>query len=188
MKPPLELAVLSMVKKDNLTVDFYCAKWAGEVWQSSLPQNSFCRSHFNMGSEAAMPTLRLLLGASDPPKATHVAVNGVRGVKLGDVALERVAGSTSVLKSTAIASSAAASAVSRSAKHSGVPPRETPGPDNEQCKQDTEPRLTTFSTDKAQGRATPWEPRRPAERGDLHAAKLTLGQHGSSTRSLRHDC
>ena len=50
-----------------------------------------------------------------PAAAARVVVNGVRGVELGNVALERAAGPTSVLNSTAIASSAAASAAIRSA-------------------------------------------------------------------------
>ena len=43
-----------------------------------------------------------------------MAGTGVRGVELSDVALETVAGPTSVMQSTAIASSAAASVASQS--------------------------------------------------------------------------
>ena len=56
-------------------------------------------------------------------EATRVVSNGVRGVELGDDALDRVAGPTGVVKSTAIVSSAAASAVMRSALDSGAPQR-----------------------------------------------------------------
>ena len=49
-----------------------------------------------------------------PSGATRVARTGVRGVELGHVALETVAGPTSVWQSTAVASSAAASVASQS--------------------------------------------------------------------------
>ena len=64
--------------------------------------------------ETAMPLLPLLRGAPGPGEATRVARGGVRGVELSDVALETVAGPTSVLQSTAVASSAAASVASQS--------------------------------------------------------------------------
>ena len=56
----------------------------------------------------------LLRGASGPGEATRVADTGVRGLELGDVGVQTVAGPTSVLEATAIASSAAASVTNQS--------------------------------------------------------------------------
>ena len=58
--------------------------------------------------------MRLSRAVSGPGEATRVAGSGVRGVELGDVGLQTFAGPTSVLQSTAIASSAAASVASQS--------------------------------------------------------------------------
>ena len=59
-------------------------------------------------------TAALVAWSVGPGGATRVAGTGVRGVELGDVALETFAGPTSVLKATAVASSAAPSVASQS--------------------------------------------------------------------------